>query len=64
MAQDPLPDADLFKEMKRKIRQALVRAVDAVSLWSFYPNVDVTIQVRKGKCARLEWREVEDLTNA
>lgn len=60
MPQDALPDADLFKQMKRKIRKALIGALNAAALWVYYPDADILIQIRGGKCARLELREIGD----
>jgi hypothetical protein len=63
-AQDTNPDPDIFRVMKRKVRRTLLIAFESVSFALFYPDADVTIQIRNGKYRRLEIREIDESITA
>lgn len=53
--------ADTFKSIKRRVREALLRALEQAAFAIYYPEADVTLQIRKGKCIRVDVREIEQV---
>lgn len=58
MAAVPLPDAEQFESMKRQIFAALCHAIESVAFAFYYPNADLTLQIRDGQIVRTDVREI------
>lgn len=63
-AAEPLPDPDSFKSLKRKLRRILFAAFETIAFGLYYPNCDVTLQFRDGKCKRMDIREFDETMTA
>ena len=54
-----LPDPEKFHSTRRALHTAVKRALDALRLGLYFPDLDLTIQIRGGKIVRTDWREMD-----
>lgn len=54
-----IENPDVFKSIKRRLFRSLMQAFEQVAFFVYYPDADVTLQVRGGKLVRLDVREIE-----
>lgn len=58
-----MPDPTWFANARRILQQAVRNALTALALGTYFPNLDLTIQIRDGKIVRTDWREMDTNQN-
>lgn len=59
---EEIANPDVFKSIKRSLRRNLLQAFERVAFAIYYPDCDVTLQVRGGKFVRLDVREIDQMS--